>query len=444
MQINRPRILLIAPTALDYHGRPIKERRLHLPALTLPYIAALFPVDVDIRIVYETVEDIPFDRHWDLVGITGMGSGIVRGWQIADEFRRRGVPVVFGGIAASLGKPELTLEHADALVIGDAEESVPRLFSDFQSGRLSRIYESEPADQSASMPVPRYELMNKAHMGWWRPVQATRGCPHTCSFCSVTSFRRGTYYCRPVADVIRDIRALKASNTKYIAFVDDNIGGNIDYATELFEALIPERIIWMAQCTILMAESPSLLRLARRSGCRLVSIGIESTSKDGLETINKSWNNPERYSRAINNFRHHGIEVSTEMIVGLDTDEEVVFQRTADFILSNRIAVPRVHILTPIPGTALYKKLEREGRIIEPDFANYTGSKPVFKTERIDSTTLQQEYWRLYEKLFSWRGIFKRLIPGRAHIGLYMRAVVWASNIRYRGHVKARISPGIL
>ena len=439
---DKPRILLIAPTALDYEGRPIRERRLYLPALTLPYLAALVPDDFAVRLVYETVEDIPYDEHWDLVGITGMGSGIVRGWQIADQFQSRGVPVVFGGIAASLADPEWTLAHADALVVGEAEESWPLLLADFLAGRMKRLYRS--GANGSAMPVPRYDLMNRSRLGRWRPVQATRGCPHTCSFCSVTSFHLGRYLRRPVADVIRDVRAARHCGSRYIAFVDDNISADHDYAAELWEALIPEKLIWMSQCTVELAESERLLRLAYRSGCRLVSIGIESTNPESLATISKGWNQPGRYQEAFRAFRRTGIEVSTEMIVGFDTDDDSVFARTLEFIISHRIAVPRVHILTPIPGTALYRELERDGRITTRDFAAYTGSKVVFRPKQIDPARMQAEYWKLYRRLFSWRGLFGRLVPGHTWLGPYMRGVIWASNLRYRGHVKARISPGIL
>ena len=439
---DRARILLIAPTALDYEGQPIKERRLYLPALTLPYLAALVPDDLSVRLVYETVEDIPFDEHWDLVGITGMGSGIVRGWQIADKFRKLKTPVVFGGIAASLGEPEWTLAHADVLVSGEADIVWPQAINDFLSGSLKQQYRAE--SNGASMPVPRYDLMTRTSLGRWRPVQATRGCPHTCSFCSVTSFHHGRYLRRPVPDVVRDVRAAKRYGSRYIAFVDDNIAADRDYVAELWEALIPERIIWMSQCTVELAESERLLKLARRSGCRLVSIGIESTNPESLATIEKGWNRPDRYTAAFDAFRRNGIEVSTEMIVGFDSDDAGVFERTLSFILASRIAVPRVHILTPVPGTALYRELERSGRIANHDFGCYTGSKVVFRPSQIDPMLMQTEYWKLYEKLFSWRGMARRLIPGHTWLSPYMRAVIWASNLRYRGHIKARISPGIL
>src|SRR3990172_5195445 len=164
------KILLIGPTALDYHGRPIKQRRMHLPGLTLPMLAAVTPPGINLRLVFETVEEIPFEERWDLVGLTGMGSGIVRAWQIADEFRSRGVTVVLGGIAASLGKPEWSLEHADTLVIGEAEEIWPQVIQDFEAGRLQQIYRMQRRPPIESLPVPRYDLMDSSRLGVWRPV----------------------------------------------------------------------------------------------------------------------------------------------------------------------------------------------------------------------------------------------------------------------------------
>jgi len=441
---DHAKILLVAPTALDSKGKPIKMRRLYLPALTLPYLAALVPADTSVRLIYDTVEDIPFSDHWDLVGVTGMGSGLVRGWQIADEFRRRGTPVVIGGIAASLGKPDWTLNHADSLLIGEADVTWPELITDALSGQLKTIYREPSTKPWPSMPVPRYDLMNRSRIGRWLPVQATRGCPHSCRFCSVTSFHRGRYHCRPVNEVIRDVRAAKRSGSRFIAFIDDNLAGDLEYASDLFEALISEKIIWMSQCTLLLAESEELLKLAYRSGCRLVSVGIESTNADSLSTINKLWNRPNRYSEAITAFRRNGIEVSTEMIVGFDDDDVDVFERTIGFILQNRIAVPRVHILTPVPGTELYDELEASGRLVDHDFANYTGSKVVFRPKKIDPETLRVRYWNMYERLFSWRNLFRRLVPGHTWLGPYMRAVILATNLRYRSHIKTRISPGIL
>jgi radical SAM superfamily enzyme YgiQ (UPF0313 family) len=438
------RILLLGPTALDGKGRPIKQRRLHLPGLTLPMLAAVTPGHCHVRLVNETVEEIPFDEHWDLVGITGMGSGIVRAWQIAREFKRRGTRVVIGGIAATLLGPELSLEHADAVVTGEAEETWPQLISDVEHNRLKPVYKMERPPPIENLPLPRYELMNRARLGFWRPVQATRGCPFTCSYCSITAFFKAGYRKRPVAEVVRDVRAAKQSGTRYIAFIDDNIGVDFNYCAELWEALIPEKIIWISQCSLHIAERPEMLRLARRSGCRLLSFGIETTNEESLKTVDKEWNRPERYREAVATIRKHGIDVSTEMIIGLDGDDASVFQQTYDFIMDNQISVPRVHIMTPIPGTPLFEELKQDGRIVSEDFSRFSGGQVIYRPLRLKADELQAGYWRLYESLFSWRAIRRRVAGNRASLGPYMRAFILGVNLHYRRHVLNRICPGIV
>lgn len=438
------RILLVGPTALDARGRPIKQRRLHLPGLTLPMLAAVTPPDARVTLVNETVDDIPFDGPWDLVGLTGMGSGIVRAWQIADEFRRRGRTVVIGGIAASLANPEWSLEHADALVLGEAEEIWPQVVRDAEAGRLRRVYRPARRPPIDSLPVPRYDLMKPSKHGIWRPVQATRGCPFTCTFCSITAFFEAGYRKRPVEQVVRDVRAAKRHGTRHIAFIDDNIGVDFKYCAELWEALVPERITWMSQCSLHIADRPDMLRLAHRSGCRLLSFGIETTSASALAGIDKEWNRPGRYGEAVATIRRHGIDVSTEMIVGLDGDDTSVFERTHDFIAANRISIPRVHILTPIPGTPLYHKMVAEGRMESRDFSRFSGGQVVFRPRNIEPDALQAGYWRLYERLFSWRSILARIGGSPSSLGPTMRLVVWAVNLHYRGHVHHRICPGIV
>lgn len=438
------KILLIAPTALDYNGNPIKQRRIHLPGLTLPMLAAVTPKDVKLRLILETAEKIPFDEHWDAVGLTGMGSGIIRAWQISDEFRRRGVKTIIGGIAASLSDPEWTLEHADSVVIGEAEELWPTIVNDLVANRLQKIYRMANRPPIDKLPVPKYEMMNRWRIGLWRPVQATRGCPFYCNFCSTTSFFGGTYRKRPIDQIIRDIRAAKINGTRYIAFIDDNICVDPDYSEELFEALISEKIIWMSQSSLHISENPELMKLAYKSGCRLLSIGIESINADSLSEIDKEWNRPERYSAAFKALRKNGIDVSTEMIIGFDSDDSSVFQKTYKFITENKISVPRVHILTPVPGTKMFEKMETDGRIISRDFGRYSGGKVNFMPRLMDPDTLQAGYWDLYHNLFEWKSILKRIAINEASLGPYMQAVVWAINLHYKKHIHHKICPGIV
>jgi radical SAM superfamily enzyme YgiQ (UPF0313 family) len=441
---SRPRLLLIGPTALDGVGRPIRQKRIHLPGLTLPMLAAVTPDHWDIRLLNETVEDVPYDEHWDLVGITGMGSGLVRAWQIGDEFRRRGVRVVIGGIAASLMGADVSLAHADAVVLGEAEETWPVVIADAEAGRLSAVYAMRRRPPIETLPLPRYDLMNPRRYGYWRPVQATRGCPYTCDYCSITAYFEQRYRKRPVDQVIRDVREAKRVGTRYIAFIDDNIGVDWNYCRELWEALIPEKIRWMSQCSLHIADRPEMLKLAHRSGCRLLSFGVESTSEASLKEHDKEWNRPGRYGAAIAAIRRHGIEVSTEMIIGMDGDDDTVFERTYAFIMDNRISVPRVHIMTPIPGTPLHRRLAQENRLIDVDFEQYTGGTVTFRPRHIDPVKLQTEYWKLYHRLFTWRAILHRVGRNRAGLGPYMRALVAGVNLHYRSHIHHRITPGIV
>ncbi|MGH9346497.1 MAG: B12-binding domain-containing radical SAM protein [Vicinamibacterales bacterium] len=439
------RVLLVAPTALDSYGRPIKQRRVHIPGLTLQMLAAVTPPDVDLTLVGETTGTIPFDEPWDLVGLTGMGSGLVRAWQIAGEFRKRGRKVVIGGIAASLAPPALTLAHADSVVIGEAEEIWPRVVRDAQAGRLQPIYRMASQPDVAHLPDPRYDLMTGPGFGRWSPVQATRGCPFTCTFCSVTAFFRQGYRKRPVASVLRDVRAAKRiRRSRYVAFIDDNIGVDWDYCRELWEALIPERIIWMSQCSLHIADRPDMLALARRSGCRMLSFGIETTNAASLAAVDKAWNRPERYAAAVRTIREHGIDISTEMMVGLDEDDESTFDGTHAFIMDNRISVPRVHILTPIPGTPFYDQVRAEGRILSEDFTQYSGGRIVFKPRKMDPDRLQMKFWQMYDRLYSWKAIAHRVGRNHARLEAYMSAFVFGVNLHYRAHIQRRITPGIV
>ncbi len=439
-----PRVLLIAPTATDSAGRPITQRRLHLPGLTLPMLAAVTPAGCEVRLVHETVEPIPYGERWDIVGITGMGSGIVRAWHIADEFRRRGTTVVIGGIAATLVGPERSLEHADAVVSGEAEDTWPELIRDFESGRLKAIYCAASPPSIDALPVPRYDLLDRRKLGRWRPVQATRGCPHTCDFCSVTAFSGAHQRRRPVDQVVRDVRAAKRHGTRYIAFIDDNIGVDWEYCAALWEALIPERILWMSQCSLHITEQPGLLGLARRSGCRLLSFGIESVNAESLALHRKAWNRPGRYHEALATVRGHGIEVSTEMMVGLEGDDASVFERTFDFIMGNAISVPRVFIVTPVPGTPLYDRMRHNGRLLTEDFSRVNGGEVIFRPSRLTAEQLQEGYWKLYRRLMSLPAILRRVARNRAGLGPYLRAFVLGVNLHYRNHIRRGITPGIV
>jgi len=437
------KLLLIIPSALDSNGQPVKLKKLMLPSITMLMLAAVTPENFHIRVIYETVEDIPVNEHWDLVGISGMGSGLMRAWQIADVFRGQGVKTVLGGIGLSIFNPESNLEHADAIVIGEAEEIWPVLLKDFSEGTMKKVYQAPHPPDMNTLPTPRYDLLNAKKMGFMRSIQATRGCPFTCRFCSIAAYSNGSYRRRPVDKVIGDIRALKKSGSKYVVFVDDNLFFDPDYNRDLWTALIPEKITWLSSSTIHIADYPEMFYLAHKSGCFMLSIGIESLNNKNLKDAHKTWNQPDKYIKAIEVLRKNGIMVSTSMMLGLDYDTTDTFRQVFDFIMESRVPIPRIMIFTPIPGTPAYDSLENENRIINRDLSKYTGGNVVFKPRFMTPGELQKGYWKLYEDLFTRKNIFNRMLPNIPGQNPLITAGLFVTNYKYRTHIQSRVVPGI-
>lgn len=444
--MKKPRILLISPTGLDNSGQPIVQKKTYLPGLTMPQLSAFTPKDkFEIRVVSETSEPIPWDEHWDIVGLTGMGgAGVVRAYQIGDEFKKRGSTVVMGGIAISLFDDEWTRPHADVIISGEAEDVWPRFLEDYLNGNVKDKYKMQHVPDVTNFPPPDYNAFNFKYYGFWRPVQATRGCPFPCTFCSISEFFKRSYRKRPVDQVVRDVRAAKATGSKYIAFIDDNIGVDFNYCKELWTALIPEKIIWISQCSLQIAKNDEMLELAYRSGCRILSFGVETINPKSLEHVEKEWNEPHNYEIAFKNIKKHGIEISTEMILGLDGDDETVFDKTFDFLMRNKIALPRMYILTPVPGTPMHRQLDAEGRIFDRDIQKYVGGSAVFHPKGMTAERLQKGYWDLYTKLYTLQNIYKRLNGNDAELSGFMRLFVMGTNLVYRNHIRRGITPGIV
>ena len=440
----KPSVLLISPAALDYHGVPIKKEKLYLPGLTLLSLAAVTPDDVELRLVNEPIESLPLDRQWDLVGLTGMGSGLKRAWEVGDLFRARGSKVVIGGIAASLTPMEWSAPHADSMVLGEADFTWPEVIDDFLAGRLKPCYPMGSRPDVASLPPPRYDLLSRGEKGLWRPVQATRGCPFPCEFCSIQSFFERSYRKRPISHIIRDVRAAIATGSRYITFIDDNIGVDWKFFAELMQALIPERIIWASQCSIHIADKPDMLKLAYQSGCRILSFGIESVNPASVASVKKTFNQPARFASLLGHVRESGIAVSTEMIVGMEGDTEDTFEHTYRFLMDNRIPLPRLYILTPVPGTPMYRQFAEDGRIFNHDLANYNGGKCVFHPTGMSADVLQSNYWKLYERLYTYPAIARRMRGVPSTMELTVRAFILGTNLHYRNHVRERITPGIV
>ncbi len=374
--------------------------------LSLTTIAALTPTDIEVAITDENVESIDFDEDVDLVGLTAMTMHAMRAYEIADRFRKRGITVVMGGLHAS-SLPHEAKEHVDAVVIGEAEHVWGDLLKDFQKGQLKPFYKSDHFCSLQKQPHPRLDLLNKNNYWTINCIQATRGCPFSCDFCSVAQFFGNTYRYRPVDEVIEEIKALPPG---YCAFVDDNIMGKPSYAKELFEKLTPLKRKWTSQGSITMANDSTLLKMAVESGCYALFVGIESLTQDNLSSMNKSINNVARYEDAIKKIRDHGIMVIGSFIFGFDHDDDAVFERTVRFCEKNKIDLPIFFILTPVPGTRLFKRMEEDGRILHKDWSKYNGSNVVFKPKLLSEQTLFNGYNWAFQESYSHHSIAKRIL----------------------------------
>lgn len=440
--MKNKKILLIQPTPYDQHGNLVKKNKLYFVGLALPLLAALTPKEYEVELCYETIEDVPFDTDADLVGISSMGHAVIRTIDIAKKFRELGKTVVLGGYMVSL-MPEEAQKYGDSVMIGDAEETWAEMINDYEKGELKKVYYKKL--EELKTPLPKYELLLNKKIGNFLPVQAGRGCPKTCSFCSVHCLYRGQYLKRSIPEVIRDIKKIKELGFKQFLLLDDNIFSNREYAIELCAEIKKLKMHWMTQCSIDIARDEELLKIIASSGCYVLSFGLESISKESLKAMNKGWADPGKYAEQIKIIRKHGIDISTEMVVGADGDTLESIRNTAKFISDNRIAVPRFYILTPIPGTKYFDEMQEQGRIYNHDIYSYNGCEAVHVPKNMTPEELTQAYWELYNDVYKMKNIIKRTLLTRAIFKRPFNAVFYFFvNVFYRRQIKKGIVPNIV
>ncbi len=400
-----------------------KRRRALCPPLGLAMVAALTPPEVEVSLTDENVRAIDFQKDADLVGITALTTTAQRAYDIADTFRARGVKVVLGGSHAS-ALPEEASQHADAVVIGEAEGIWPNVIKDFKANKLQEVYRQRERPSLVNLPIPRRDLFTKGVYYVTNTVSTTRGCPYACSFCSVSSFFGHTYRCRPVEEVLKEIETLNMK--KPIGFVDDNIVGNPRFAKELFRALIPYRIKWVAQACVTVARDDELLSLAAASGCQALLIGFETLSPANLAAVGKRVNVVDEYEMLIRKVHSRNIAIHGFFILGLDEDDEGVFERTLHFAQKMRLESAQFAWPVPYPGTTLCESLDRAGRVVTKDWSQYE-STPVFEPKLMSRETLQKRRDWVWREFYSLPSIWRRV--GLAHRNL---VALWTVNLYYR------------
>ena len=404
-----------------------KARKTLCPPLAPAVLASLAPENWQVSITDENVSVIDYDQDDDIAGITAITATANRAYEIADEFRSRGVKVVLGGIHPSV-MPDEALEHADAVVVGEAENLWPQLIKDFEGGVLKRIYRQKERPSLTGLPVPRRDLFKESTYFFPNTVSTTRGCPFNCSFCSVTLFSGNTYRCRPLAEVIDEVKGLNAKAP--IIFVDDNIVGKSSYAKELFKALIPLKIKWIGQASVNIARDDELLSLAAASGCVGLLIGFESLSPASLVSVGKKINVIEDYERTIKKLHAWKIAIHGAFIFGLDDDDDEIFNRTVRFARKMHLESAQFSIAIPHPGTALYKSLDDAGRITSRNWADYN-DQVVYAPKTLTAEALNAGMESSVLSFFSLFSIIQRL--GIFHKNLL---IWWFANISFRSHFR--------
>lgn len=440
--MKKKKILLIQPTPYDQRGNLVKKNKLYFVGLALPLLAALTPEEYEVELCYETIEDVPFDTDAELIGISSMGHAIMRTIDIAKKFKELGKTVILGGYMVSL-VPEEAGKYGDSVMIGDAEETWAQMLDDYSKGKLKKIYQKKLT--KLETPLPKYELLLNKKIGNFLPVQAGRGCPKTCSFCSVYCLYKGQYLKRTIPDVIRDIKRVKELGFKQFLLLDDNIFSNRDYAIKLCAEIKKLKMNWMTQCSIDIAKDEELLEIIASSGCYVLSFGLESISRESLKSMNKAWANPEKYAEQIKIIQKHGIDVSTEMVVGAEGDTLESIKNTAKFIADNHIAIPRFYILTPIPGTKFFDEMKEQDRIYNKDIYSYNSCEAVHIPKNMTPEELTKAYWELYNEVYSIKSILKRTIFSKAMLKRPFNVIFYFFiNIFYRKQIKNGIVPNII
>ena len=475
-------LLLIDPYPEDnpYRMTETEMKNIWFPKLSLPVIAARTPKSWEVKIIDESHEMVRKEmidkivREWGVenlfVGLsTQMTCYTPRAYEIADQFRAQGVKVCLGGTHATYMTQEAG-RHADVVVRYEADHTWPDIIRDFENNKLKPVYEMPSYPSMENSPNPRIDLLPKDSYMTIQCLQTTRGCHFDCDFCSVSPFNGKSSRRRTIDEVIGEIQRIKEWRRNQLvdqmvtgpmwhrvmtglkimtgledgtifAFVDDLHNSNRDYCKKLWTALKELNIKWGAQCTLFLGSEPEMVKMAAESGCVAMFVGLESINEDVLAEMKKPFNHEKKYEDQIQCFHDHGIMVNPGIIFGSDADDESVFENTVNFLIKCRVELAYINISTPLPGTTLFERMKKEGRIFDWDWNHYDGKHVVYRPKRMTPEALQEGFFWANRQFFSWSSIAKRIfstnqrIAARAMMNLKFRHLI------YRTCPKVKPSP---
>jgi radical SAM superfamily enzyme YgiQ (UPF0313 family) len=438
------KILLISP---ERERKKEEAFLFKLSFLNLPYVAAVTPPGVELKIVDEAFEKIDFEEKVDLVGITAQTPVAPRAYQITGEFKKRGIPVVMGGVHASM-LPQEALQHVDAVVVGEAEGVWPDLIEDLRRGRMRRTYVGSKLTNPSHLPLPRRDLLNESFYFPLKLLETTRGCPHRCDFCGVSKFFGYRYRNRPIREIERELNILFRKGPvmnlglkkilslfsrdlpyflkrRLLYVIDSNIAGDKRFCLDLLSLLKEFDLLWYGHAPVSVAFDQKLLEAFAQSGCIALNIGFESFSIKNLNTMGKGFNQPSRYAEAVERIHDQGIGIMGTFIVGLDDDDPGVFQRIIDFCIDSRLDWALAFIMAPYPGTDSFLRLEKEGRILCRDWEKYDSLNAVYQPLRMSVEELEKGVRRIWKEVFSTSSVYKRIVKRPWVHPLFYLAMNW-------------------
>ena len=397
---------LLLITASSQHIKRIRKSRvIGFQQMTMPYLAALAPFNWNVQHIDEDAEEIDFDQKVDLVGITFHTPSAAHAYDIAAKFRLKGIPVVLGGPHVTL-LPAEAENHADVIFVGEAEQIWPRFLKEFEQGRHKNYYELAEPPALDQIPSPRKELFHRRDYSNGI-VCATRGCPNKCEFCTISTMYKQSFRKRPVHQVAEEYGSYKG---KVIIFWDDNISADLDYAKSLFRAITPYHKWWSSQASINAGKDEEFLELAAKSGCKQLFLGLESISQSSLNRAGKGFNRVDEYCKIIRRIHSYGIAVQAGVVFGFDDDDSNIFKDTLNFLEEAGVQNATFNILTPYPGTELFKRLDAEDRILTYDWSKYNSrADVVYLPKKMSCDELLDGFNWVNGKFYHVRSIAKRL-----------------------------------
>lgn len=403
------KVTIVHPCVGRYPGMKRYIRTWKMEPIPAAMVAALLPRDIDVAFYDDRFEPIPYDEPTDLVAISVETYTARRAYQIASEYRRRGVPVVMGGFHATLC-PEEVVQYCESIVIGEAEATLPRVIADYRNGTPGRVYRAVERPPLATTP-DRSIFLNKRGYLPIRLVEFARGCRFKCDFCAIQSYFDATHSHRPIEAVVEEVKRVRRFG-QMVFFIDDNITSNLDAAKALMRALIPLKIRWVSQSAINVAYDLEALDLMKRSGCQGVLVGFESLEEATLKQMNKGFNLMKGGPReALANFRRFGLRVYGTFVFGYDHDTQDTFKKTLDFARGEGLFIAAFNHITPFPGTPLYRRMKDEGRLLYDAWwldERYRYNMIPFQPAQMTPEALAAGCVRARRDFYAWSSILQR------------------------------------